>query len=210
VRKKSIITKIEVQKKNPKRRSIYLNGEFAFGISEEVFFKFPLAENKEIDEKEIEEILFEEKKVLAKEIALNFLSYRPRTEKELIKKLKSKGFEEEILEETVRNLKRLNLIDDYEYAKNFVNERLRLSPRGENLLRQELWKKGIEKETIDEVLKEVFESKNEEEIAQKVLEKAKKKYRNLDKEVAQRRIKGFLLRRGFSFETVNELVKDSD
>jgi regulatory protein len=209
VKKEKTITKIEVQKENPKRRSIYLDGQFALGLSEEVFLKFSLFENKKIEEKEIEEILFEEEKAQAKEKALNFLSYRPRTEKEIRKKLKEKDFDDAVIEEVAQTLKRLKLIDDYEYAKNFVQERLRLSPRGENLLKQELWKKGIDKEIIGEVLRETFESRDVEEIAQEVLEKAKRKYRNLEKEVALRRIKGFLLRRGFSYETVNELVKDS-
>jgi hypothetical protein len=37
--REKIITKIETQKRNPKRRSVFINGKFAFGLDEEVLYK---------------------------------------------------------------------------------------------------------------------------------------------------------------------------
>ncbi len=71
-----------------------------------------------------------------------------------------------------------------------------------------MWKKGIKDETIEKVLKEYFEDEEEElNLAKNLLEKRKKRYENLDKNVAKRRMMSFLLRRGFSYEIVKQALK---
>jgi regulatory protein len=205
------ITKIEPQKKNPKRRSIFLDRKFAFGLEEEVLYKYGLKVGDEIDQKRIDQILESEVKKESKDAALKFLSYRMRSEKEVRDKLRKKEFAGEIIDEVIKDLKRVNLLDDYEFASAWIRDRISDKPRGKTLLKQELWKKGIKKEIIEKVLREYFEDEEEElNLAKQLLEKRKKRYENLEKNVAKRRIMSFLLRRGFSYETVKEVLKIED
>ncbi|MCJ7497076.1 MAG: RecX family transcriptional regulator [candidate division Zixibacteria bacterium] len=202
------ITKIEPQKKNPKRRSIFLDGEFAFGLDEEVLYKYGLKIGEELDQKKIDQILESEVKKESKDAALKFLSYRMRSEKEVRDKLKKKEFAQDVIEEVIEDLRRVNLIDDYSFASAFVRDKISNKPQGKILLKQELWKKGIKEETIEKVLKEYFEDEDEElNLAKKLLEKRKKRYENLDKNVAKRRMMSFLLRRGFSYKIVKQVLK---
>jgi len=205
------ITKIEPQKKNPKRRSIFLDERFAFGLDEEVVYKYGLKTGQELEQKKIDQIIEAETKKEAKEIALRFLSYRMRSEKEVRDKLKKKEFAQSLIDEVIKDLKRVNLIDDNEFASAFVRDRISNSPRGKILLKQELWKKGIKKEVIEKVLKEYFKGENEELIlAKELLQKRKKRYEGLDQNVAKRRLMSFLLRRGFSYDIVKQVLRVED
>jgi len=202
------ITKIESQKKNPKRRSIFLDGEFAFGLDEEVLYKYGLKIGEELDQKKIDQILESEVKKESKDAALKFLSYRMRSEKEVRDKLKKKEFANDLIDEVIKDLKRINLLDDSNFASAFVRDKISNKPQGKILLKQELWEKGIKEETIEKVLKEYFEDEDEElNLAKNLLEKRKKRYENLDKNIAKRRMMSFLLRRGFSYEIVKQALK---
>jgi len=202
------VTKIEPQKKNPKRRSVFLEGKFAFGLDEEVLYKYGLKEGEEVEQKKIGLIIQSETKKKAKEAALKFLSYRRRSEKEVRDKLKKKEFAKDLIDEVIEDLKRVNLINDYDFACAWIRDRVSNNPRGKALLKQELWKKGIKKEIIEKVLKEYFKNADEElNLAKKLMEKRKKRYANLEKNVAKRRMIDFLLRRGFSYDIVKQVLK---
>lgn len=204
-----VITKIETQKKNPKRKSIYLDDQFAFGLNQETVYRYGLHEGDQLTQKKIDEILKSEQKRKAKEIALNYLSYRARSEKEIKDKLKKKEFPETITDEVLSDLKRLNLVDDFEFACLWIKDRLEHKPKGERVLKLELFKKGIKKEIMEKALREFYPPKTEEvEIAKGLVKKREKRYKNLDKRVAQKRIFDFLLRRGFSYDVAREALSD--
>jgi regulatory protein len=199
-----VITKIEPQKKNPRRRSIFIDGKFIFGVNEEVVSKLGLEKGEALTQKRITEILAGKSENEAKEAALRFLSFRRRTEKEIKDKLRQKGFDDKVIRSTIEKLKGYDLVNDYEFATAWIKERLAHKPRGKRLLRQELWKKGIEKEIMDRAIEELCRS--EETPALEVLKKAEKRYRKLEPKVAKRRMLGLLLRRGFSYETAKDAL----
>jgi regulatory protein len=201
-----IITKIETQRKNPKRKSIYLNHKFAFGLDEETLIKHGLRVGGGLTDEKIESILQTEQKRKAKEIALNFLSYRSRSEKEISDKLKKKGFSPENIEGVISDLKRVNLLNDYDFACGWIKDRLKNRPKGMLLLKQELFKKGIEKKIIEKALKEFYPKKDEVQIALDLIKRREKRYKGLDRKLARKRMSDFLLRRGFSYEVVKEVL----
>jgi regulatory protein len=209
VTQEKVITKIETQEKNPKRKSIYLDEQFAFGLDQETVYRYELREGDRLAQKKIDEILKSEERRRAKEKALNYLSYRARSEKEIKDKLKKKEFPGTIIDEVISDLKRLNLVDDFEFASLWIKDRLEHKPKGERVLKLELLKKGIKKEIIQKALEEFYPSKTEEmEIALELVKKRERRYKDLDKMVAKRRLFNFLLRRGFSYEVVREALDE--
>ncbi|MGB2769977.1 MAG: RecX family transcriptional regulator [Candidatus Zixiibacteriota bacterium] len=202
--KKKTITRIQAQRKDPRRRSVFLDGKFAFGLDEEVVSRLGLEKGKDLTEGRVKEVLSQKAESEAKNAALRFLSFRRRTEKEIRDKLKSKGFDEKSIKSTIGKLKEYDLINDSEFAAAWVKERLAYKPRGKKLLAQELWKKGIGKDIIDQVTEELCQ--DEERSAAELLEKIKGRYKNLEPKVARRRMYGLLLRRGFSYETVKSAL----
>lgn len=205
--KQKTITKIEAQKRRPHRYSVFLDGKFAFGVNDEVVAKFGLKKGQDISDPTLKKILLGENENKAKETALRFLSFRRRTEKEIKDKLKQRGFDENTIKRTVEKLKEYDLINDLEFATAWVKERLEYKPRGKRLLRQELWKKGIKKEIIDQALDE--SSQNEDKSALELLEKIKNRYKNLEPQVAKRRIYGYLIRRGFTYDVISQVMRNS-
>jgi regulatory protein len=204
--KKQTITRIQAQKKDPRRRSVFIDGKFAFGVDEEVVSRLGLEKGEDLTERRIKDILSQKAENEAKNAALRFLSFRRRTEKEIRDKLKRKGFDDRSIKSTIEKLKEYDLINDSEFATAWVKERLAYKPRGKKLLKQELWKKGIRKDIIDQVTEELCQDESKSAI--ELLEKTKGRYKNVKPKVARRRMYGLLLRRGFSYEAVNQALQN--
>jgi len=141
----------------------------------------------------------------AKDAAYNYLSYRARSVKEVRDKLVQKEFAEEIIEQVVDDLQRQKLLNDREFARRFVEARLGRA-NGSRKLAQELRRKGIETEIIDEVLGEFAATLDSEERAIGLLGKQAWRYRGLERDKAKRRMLGFLARRGYDAQMARSAV----
>lgn len=194
------ITKIEVQKKRAQRHSVYVDGKFVIGIDQETYLHLGLREGDEITKAKLNEIINYELKLKAKESALNLLSYRGRSKKELSARLQKKEVEPKLIVETLQELEAAGLINDLEFAKAWVRERG--ESRGPFKLRSELIAKGVPKEIIDEALSEC---PPESEIAQKLTQKWLATHQYLPQDTLKRRLFSFLLRRGLNYETIKSL-----
>ncbi len=202
------ITKIENQKKNKKRLSLFLDNEFAFGLDAAIVAQTGLKEGDSLTEHQITHILFQEEKKRVKEKAFRFLAARTHSEQELRIKLAQKGFENTLVEQVVTELKSVNLIDDSAFAISYARSRLINRSIGENLLRSELRLKGINDETIDKTVQEAYAEKSQCERARDLVDKKKLHYQNLEHWKKKKRIGDFLIRRGFDWDVVKEAVEE--
>lgn len=141
----------------------------------------------------------------AKDAAYNYLSYRAQSVKEVRDKLAQKEFAEETIEQVVDDLQRQKLLNDSEFARRFVEARLGRA-NGSRKLAQELRRKGIETEIIDEVLGEFAATLDSEERAIGLLGKQAWRYRGLERDKAKRRMLGFLARRGYDAQMARSAV----
>ena len=91
------ITALETQKKNPDRINVFLDGEFAFGVSR--FVGAWLSTGQKIDETKIKSLISCDEKERALQSALRFIGYKQRTEAEVIKKLEKLKYSAEIIEQ---------------------------------------------------------------------------------------------------------------
>ncbi len=202
------ITKIEPQKKYPDRKSIWVDGKFYCGVSEEILLKTGLREEQVISEAQLREVIKGEERRKAKEYALNLLGYRIRSEQELKDRLKSKGYSDEIVEDVLRDLRAVDLVDDLQFARAWIRNRMSTNPKGPSVLRNELWKKGVAKEIIDEVLREYTSDFNEAEVALKLARKRFGACPDLKDPATKRRFLGFLTRKGFSYQTSKKVMEE--
>jgi len=203
-----VITKIEKQKKNSKRWNLYIDGEFACGISEDTFLNFGFRTNDEISEDILNEVKRFDEYQYAKKSALDFLSYRIRSKKEIVDKLKSKNISQETIEKTIGHLEKLGLINDEEFAKLLVQSSTGKNPSGKSVIRQKLFKKGISKEIIEKVLSETFTEKNEKSLILDIFNKYKKRLTGLDKNHKRKKMFEHLARKGFDFDIINEILNE--
>ncbi len=202
------ITEISVQKRNSHRRAIYLDGEFAFGVDEEIVARYGLKVGSELADADLLRILQKEETLKAKEVALRSLSVRARSRKEITDRLTRKGFTSDIVSQVADDLEQAGLIDDSEFARAWVRERLRTRPKGRQMLRLELRQKGIDNQTAESAIQEAFADVDETLLAAELLKRRLGRYQGLDKEKIRRRMADFLLRRGFNRETVRQTLAE--
>ncbi|MGB2963805.1 MAG: RecX family transcriptional regulator [Anaerolineales bacterium] len=194
------VTKLEPQKKNPQRLNVYLNGEFAFGISRLVA---PwLQEGNELSQGEISGLQTEDQIQQAYQRAINFLSYRARSEQEIKLNLQKHQVPETIIESVLERLDDASLVDDREFAQQWIENRIKFHPRSKRALSSELYRKGISKQIIEETLLDI----DEEVLARSLAQKKVSKLRTLDKSTFQKKMYGFLSRRGFHYGICKEVV----
>src|SRR3990167_1317682 len=148
-----IITSIK-QQRNKNRVNVYLDDKFGFGIDLDNFVVLGLKVNQELSEKEVEEIVrkAEFQKILDK--LLRFATLRPRSEKEIESYFKRKKIHISLQPDLLKRLKKLKLLDDEEFARWWVDQRIQFKSKSKRVIKQELLQKGINKNVIEDVLGE--------------------------------------------------------
>jgi len=200
------ITALEPQQRNKKRVSVFLEGQFLFGLAADTVAAMGLRVGMEVDRARLDEIVREEQLYQARQYAFLLLSYKARTTAELKQRLGRKGFPPEVVSHTLQRLAELNMIDDAGYARQFVQDRVSIGHKGKWRVRGELLKRGVAKEHIEEAL---AAAPDEAEAAREVAQKYLSRNRRLEPDVLRRRLYAFLARRGFSPDTIRR-VTDMD
>jgi regulatory protein len=202
-----VITRIGEQRRRKDRVSIFIDGEFAFGLHLSVLAKLNLRKGQRLTKAESRRILFQEEMGVAREKAFAMLAARALSEAELQGKLLGKGFEEIVVSGIADELKASGYIDDASYAASYARNRLKKHPIGARLLRQELWQKGIDETLIDKTISEVFSDFKEEDLAREVIDKRASRYHKLSEPKRRKRLYDLLLRRGFDWEIARETLE---
>jgi len=149
-----------------------------------------------------------EEKQKAKNYVYYLLSRSSKTKKEIINKLREKKYNENIIKEVVKEAEDLGLINDEKYAFDFASDRLNFKKLGKILIKRQLLQKGLDEKIIDDALKKTFSNVDEFKVALELAKKRIKLYKKFDKGIIARRLQGFLIRRGYSFETVLNVIKN--
>jgi len=188
-----IITALKIQKRDKGRVSVYIDDDFAFGLSR--LAAGWLTIGQELSDEKIRELQEAETRERAYHRALNYLSYRPRSEAEVRRNLIKHDTPEDCIEETLERLRYLDLVSDRQFAETWVENRSTFRPRGRRALYSELRAKGIHNEIIDEVLQNL----DEDDLAYRAAQKKIRQYRSLAWPEFKKKMLGFLARRGFNY-----------
>ncbi len=199
------ITDIKPQKREA-RFNIYVYGKFAFGLDADTLVKSGLKINQEISQEAIEKLIKENEFAKAYERVLKFFSYRPRSERELQDWFTKKQVGEELQKLLTQKLKDLGYLNDEEFARWWIEQRVTFKPVGKRLLIMELRQKGITQEIIAELLDSYITKDTEKELARRMVEKKLKSLKHLSGLELKQKLVAALGRRGFSWETIKEVV----
>jgi regulatory protein len=203
------ITAIQVQKRNPNRVNIHLDGEYAFGLARIVAAWLQVGQP--LDEEKIAKLQAEDARERALQQALLFLSYRARSEKEIRQNLSKHEIPEAVIEETLERLRRDGFANDKQFASAWVENRSTFRPRGRRALALELRQKGIDDSTIESALEDVDEEALAYEAGQKKARKLKgtalSPSKGLEWGAFRKKMSEYLARRGFSYSVIAPIVK---
>lgn len=142
----------------------------------------------------------------AKDACLRLLTDRARSRSELETKLSGRGFEPEIIAKVLDRLQEIGLIDDADFANQWVHSRHTYSGKGKRALAVELRLKGIDQDTASEALSQIDPEDERERAAELVRRKLKNKPVD-DRDKVTRRLVSMLARKGYSAGMSYEVVK---
>jgi regulatory protein len=195
------ITAIEVQKRNPNRVNIYLDGEFAFAAARIVAAW--LKTGQTLDEAKIASLQAEDAREKAYQQAMLYLSYRARSEAEIRQNLRKHEFPEAVIDETLARLRQDRLADDNQFAQAWVENRSTFRPRSRRLLALELRRKGLD----DDAIRTATAGVDEQALAYEAALKRTGRLQGLEWNDFRKKLGEFLARRGFPYEVTAATVK---
>lgn len=198
------ITSAMKQKNNPDMLRIYIDNDYAFSMPEEEYYRMNLYEKEGLTQEDVDYIREVVNLKMAKQKGIRLLAVKDRSEQEVRDKLLQAGFDSDVAEEAVLQLKSMGYINDSLYARKYISDRMKLKPMSKKALAFELEKKGMDRTLIEEVLNE-FEL-DESVIAYRMAKKKFGKY-NVSDPMVQKKIYSFLSFRGFSQDIIREVLE---
>lgn len=190
------ITALKAQR-SKERVNVHLDGKFAFGLA--LIHALWLKVGQHLSDEEIVELRAADTLEKAQQRALNLVSYRPRSVREVRMRLKKAGADDDTIASVVERLKAVGLLDDEAFSRAWVESRLRASPRGKRMIAWELRQKGVSGKAIDSALEEA----DEEDAAYRAAMKRWPRLQALEPRERKRKLYEYLARNGFDFETIN-------
>lgn len=194
------ITSIQTQKR-PGRYNIYIDGDYAFPVDENILIKHNLSKGKIISKDLQAELEKEDQFAKAYSRALNYLSYALRTEKQVRDDLIDKEFEDEV-EGVIEKLKDQALINDLEYAKSYVRTAANINRKGPRLIQNELVTKGVSDLLIEDALEEYPEALQVEN-ASHLIDKQFAKGKNKSQRQQEQKVKSYLFIKGYTSDIID-------
>ena len=196
-----IITQLQETKKG--RFSVFADGEFLFSVHKDTFLLRPeLAVGRQVTVETLEEIRLEDEALSCKEKALTLLEYSSHSAGRLAEKLR-RHYPPETVEQVVQRLRELGLLDDLDYGRRLAADLLNLRGYSLGRVRQTLYQRRLDKETIDQVMGELSEI---DQIAPIVALVNKKYLQKLREPRGREKVAAALQRRGYRYDEIREAL----
>jgi regulatory protein len=141
-----------------------------------------------------------------------FVSFRPRSEREIRDFLKKKLIQWKVagsasVVKAIEKMRDLGYVDDQKFALWWITQRNTFRPKGKLVIRQELLRKGIERDVVDEAMRLADkESGGEEKLAQKTIAKKLVLWAKLPRIEQKKKVYTFLAQRGFSSNVIDVVI----
>jgi len=198
------ITKLEKQKGPVNRISVYISDQFCVGISSKAVRDLELVAGREVTP----DLRYQITRIAAWESALMSLARREHSRAEVVRKLKQKGFDGEIIAHVCDELEKRKYIDDRRFARLWIERRKAYHPRGRRMLALELEQKGVAPDLAREALDEHFPEDDERKALIELIGKRRRMSSHHKPDVFKRRLMGFLARRGFSYDDIRRTLAE--
>ena len=218
------VLRIRLTPRKKNRVLVHLEDAEPFEIALDVMERSGIHVGDDVTAKDLAQLQEDDTKWRVRQAALRLLSYRPRAEQELRRRLRSKDFPPALVEWCLRLLEEQGLIDDPAFAAAYVRSRLRLRPRGRFRLAQELRQKGVSAEVAEQAIDQGFDNEETSESAlacaaargwldrqgSTLIESLAGTDRSPERERARRRLHAFLSRRGFGSDVIRVGLEEAE
>jgi regulatory protein len=203
-----IITKIVETRRDANRRSIHVDGKFAFALNVSVVARFRLREGMSISADEVERIKANEVRQACFDAALRILQSRLHSRSQLRGKLARKDYPADVIDGVLAELERLDYVNDRRFAQTKALSAAKHKHHGRRRAYVELAKAGVKSSDATAALDDVYAATDSVAIARQLAEKQAPRLKKLEAMTARRRLVGMLQRRGFDYETIKPVVDE--
>ncbi len=201
------ITALNPQVKNPDRISVFIDGEYAFGMMTDLVVQNKLHVGKLLDEKELDSLLQSEALQRAKSVAFGYLAYAPRTEYQVRIRLGERNFSEQEIDHVIEDLIDLGYIDDRKYAMEYAKARFKHKGYGPHRIQRELAADGISDEIVLEAMNATIHPEDFASCAKRLVERFQIRVQGSAPE-RKRKLIAYLTRRGYGYSMASEYVQE--
>lgn len=202
------ITALKIQEHDSQRVNVSIDGTFALGVSLNTLAEEQLYVGKILTTADWERLQAREQAHKAFITGLRYLEARPRSLAEVRAYLTHKQFSAEATATALTRLTECGLLDDVAFTRQWIENRQAFRPRGIQALRSELHRKGISREIIETALKDTELLGDQQMQALTLARSVLDKYAAAtDYPRFQRRLGGYLYRRGFDRETIQPILR---
>ena len=207
------ITAIKPQKRNSPRYALFVNDEFAIGVSEEVILKLQLRCGEAVTAQRLAQITALEQDSQARRAALNLLQYRARSRRELTRRLRQKGLPNESIQRVIADLEASGLIDDEQFAQQMTRSLMHSKNLSDTAVLSKLRQAGVDRDTAQAVVEQEIDKYDERSRAERAAAQRMRHLSGLNQSTQRHRLYGYLQRRGFPHYLIVEVIQqffDSD
>lgn len=194
------ITSIKQQIKRSDRYSIFVDGKYAFSLSEGGLLEQQLATGQEVNEARLKNLREASGADKAYGNALRYVAMRPRSEWEVEMYLQRKAVDEPVAERIMQRLQRSGLLDDAAFARAWVSTRRLLRNMSKRRLRMELIQKHVAEQLAEQVLRE--DEIDERDALRAVVAKKQSRYPDRAK------LMQYLARQGFGYDDIKAVLSE--
>lgn len=195
------ITQLQETKKG--RFSVFADGSFLFSVHKDTFLTCQeLAVGRQVTVETLEEIRLADEELSCKEKALTLLEYSSQSAGRLAEKL-SRFYPKETVDRTVARLIELGLLDDLDYGRRLAADLLNLRGYSLGRVRQVLYQRRLDRETIDRVMEEIGDL---DQIGPIVALVEKKYLGKLRENRGWEKVAAALQRRGYQYDEIRDAL----
>lgn len=200
------VTHIQRVGKSSDRFAVVMDDGREIRVRGEVIVRLGISAGRKLGEAELRQLREEAELAEAKEAGFRLLAARARTVADLRRRLESRKFSAHAIDETIRMLEQLGLLDDEAYAKQFVHDCLTMRPMGARRITLELCRRGVDEELVRDVVDSLVDQATEKRVALGVARQRLERLKKLDEDAARRKVRAFLARRGFDEDVIDDVL----
>ena len=203
--KKRKILSIKRSTRYNDRIIVKLDDKSVFRVPEDAFVLNPFHVGETVTLDEIENYDVKMRLQEAKDAAFKLLSFRMRSIAEMRKRLKEKSFSQIEINHVIDKLTKLNYLNDVEFGKAFVKEKIKNKKIGPKAIKSELFPHQLSPDFVDELIESVYKKYKINDLITFHLKRKKIKKNSQMNKSDLSRLNNYLLRKGFEWDNINGL-----
>ncbi len=190
-----------------KRVKVYIDGEYAFVLYKGEIRDYRIKAGFEISENVYEEITTVLLPKRATKRAMNLLQKKDYTESKLREKLREGLYSDDCIDAAIDYVKSYKYLDDERFARDYITYHMEL--RSKNRILQDLLGNGVSKDLCESLINELYSEYDSDVETEQIRNLLNKKHYSEDMDYKDKqKIIAFLLRRGYSMESIKKAMAD--